>query len=88
MNNFTFSDKGWDDYLYWQRTDKSILRKINELLKDLQRNGASNRLGKPEALKYRQAWSRRINQEHRLVYTVDESGNLFILSIKWHYEGV
>ena len=69
MNNFTFSDKGWDDYLYWQRTDKSILRKINELLKDLQRNGASNRLGKPEALKYRQAWSRRINQEHRLVYT-------------------
>ena len=86
MNNFTFSDKGWDDYIYWQRTDKSILRKINELLKDLQRNGASNRLGKPEALKYRQAWSRRINQEHRLVYTVDESGNLFILSIKGHYE--
>ena len=86
MNNFIFSDKGWDDYLYWQRTDKSILRKINELLKDLQRNGASNRLGKPEALKYRQAWSRRINQEHRLVYTVDESGNLFILSIKVHYE--
>ena len=86
MNNFTFSDKGWDDYLYWQRTDKSILRKINELLKDLQRNGASNGLGKPEALKYRQSWSRRINQEHRLVYTVDESGNLFILSIKGHYE--
>ena len=86
MNNFIFSDKGWDEYLYWQRTDKSILRKINELLKDLQRNGASNRLGKPEALKYRQAWSRRINQEHRLVYTVDESGNLFILSIKGHYE--
>ena len=86
MNNFIFSDKGWYDYLYWQRTDKSILRKINELLKDLQRNGASNRLGKPEALKYRQAWSRRINQEHRLVYTVDESGNLFILSIKGHYE--
>ena len=86
MNNFIFSDKGWDDYLYWQRTDKSILRKINELLKDLQRNGASNSLGKPEALKYRQAWSRRINQEHRLVYTVDESGNLFILSIKGHYE--
>ena len=86
MNNFIFSDKGWDDYLYWQRTDKSILRKINELLKDLQRNGASNRVGKPEALKYRQAWSRRINQEHRLVYTVDESGNLFILSIKGHYE--
>ena len=86
MNNFILSDKGWDYYLYWQRTDKSILRKINELLKDLQRNGASNRLGKPEALKYRQAWSRRINQEHRLVYTVDESGNLFILSIKGHYE--
>ena len=64
----------------------TLAKKINELLKDLQRNGASNGLGKPEALKYRQAWSRRINQEHRLVYTVDESGNLFILSIKGHYE--
>ncbi|MDO5116510.1 MAG: Txe/YoeB family addiction module toxin [Synergistaceae bacterium] len=86
MGNFTFSDKGWDDYLYWQRTDKSILRKINELLKDIQRNGASAALGKPESLKYRKAWSRRINQEHRLVYTVDEFGNTLILSIRGHYE--
>ena len=86
MSNFTFSDKGWDDYLYWQRTDKSILRKINELLKDIQRNGMSVGLGKPEPLKYRKAWSRRINQEHRLVYAVDEFGNTLILSIRGHYE--
>ncbi|MDO4559761.1 MAG: Txe/YoeB family addiction module toxin [bacterium] len=86
MSNFTFSYKGWDDYLYWQRTDKSILRKINELLKDIQRNGMSVGLGKPESLKYRKAWSRRINQEHRLVYAVDEFGNTLILSIRGHYE--
>ena len=86
MSNFTFSDKGWDDYLYWQRTDKSILRKINKLLKDIQRNGMSVGLGKPEPLKYRKAWSRRINQEHRLVYAADEFGNTLILSIRGHYE--
>ena len=85
MSNLTFSDKGWDDYLYWQFTDKRILRKINELLKDIQRNGYEG-IGKPEPLKYRSAWSRRINHEHRLVYILDESGNIFILSLKGHYE--
>lgn len=85
MSNLTFSDKGWDDYLYWQFTDKSIIRKINELLKDILRNGYEG-IGKPEPLKYRKAWSRRINQEHRLVYTIDESGDVFILSLKGHYE--
>jgi len=85
MSNLTFSDKGWDDYLYWQFTDKSIIRKINELFKDIKRNGHEG-IGKPEPLKYRKAWSRRINQEHRLVYTLDESGNVFILSLKGHYE--
>lgn len=85
MSNLTFSDKGRDDYLYWQFTDKSIIRKINELLKDIQRNGYEG-IGKPEPLKYRMAWSRRINQEHRLVYTLDESGNVFVLSLKGHYE--
>lgn len=85
MSNLTFSDKGWDDYLYWQFTDKSIIRKINELLKDIQRNGYEGK-GKPEPLKYRKAWSRRINHEHRLVYTFDEGGNVFVLSVKGHYE--
>lgn len=59
--------------------------KINELLKDIQRNGYEG-IGKPEPLKYRSAWSRRINHEHRLVYILDESGNIFILSLKGHYE--
>jgi len=85
MSNLIFSDKGWDDYLYWQVTDKSIVRKINELLKDIQRNGYDG-IGKPEPLKYRKAWSRRINHEHRLVYVLDDSGNVLILSVKGHYE--
>ncbi|NLK72864.1 MAG: Txe/YoeB family addiction module toxin [Clostridiales bacterium] len=85
MSNLIFSDKGWDDYLYWQFTDKAVIRKINELLKDILRNGYDG-LGKPEPLKHRKAWSRRINQEHRLVYMLDESKNVFILSLKGHYE--
>lgn len=86
MNEFTFSDKGWEDYLYWQRTDKATLRKINELLKDILRSGPAEGLGKPEPLKYRKAWSRRVDREHRLVYAVDEAGNIYILSIRGHYE--
>jgi len=85
MGNLAFSDKGWDDYLYWQFTGKSIVRKIIELLKDIERNGYDG-IGKPEPLKYRKAWSRRISQEHRMVYTSDESGNVFVLSLKGHYE--
>ncbi len=85
MGNLIFSDKGWDDYLYWQFTDKSIIRKINELLKDIQRSGYEG-IGKPEPLKYRRAWSRRINQEHRLVYNLDDKGSIFIFSLKGHYE--
>lgn len=85
MSNLTFTDKGWDDYLYWQVTDKAIVRKINDLLKDIQRNGYEG-IGKPEALKYRKAWSRRINHEHRLVYVIDEIGTVLVLSLKGHYE--
>lgn len=85
MSKLIFSDKGWEDYLYWQHSDKSILRKINDLLKDIQRNGYSG-IGKPEPLKHRKAWSRRINREHRLVYMLDEDGSVLILSLKGHYE--
>ena len=85
MNNI-FSEKAWEEYLYWQINDKSILKKINELIKDINRNGVSNGLGKPEALKFRKAWSRRISHEHRLVYNVDENNNLLIISCKGHYE--
>lgn len=86
MSNITFSDIAWDDYLYWQSTDKATLRKINELIRDVNRNGLSNGIGKPEALKHRKAWSRRIDLKNRFVYTADEKGNILILSLRGHYE--
>lgn len=86
MGNLTFSDEAWDDYLYWQMNDKTVVRKIIELLKDTQRNGLSKGTGKPEPLKYRKAWSRHINYEHRLVYNMEDSGTIYIFSMKGHYE--
>jgi toxin YoeB len=70
----TFRQKAWEDYLYWQQTDKKILKRINVLIKDIQ-NNAFGGIGKPEALKYQYSgfWSRRINEEHRLVYTIVEN---------------
>lgn len=85
MSNLTFTDEAWDDYLYWQMNDKSVVRKINELLKDIQRNGFEG-IGKPEPLKYRKAWSRRINHEHRLVYMIESDGSVSIHSLRGHYE--
>lgn len=85
MNNI-FSEEAWDEYIEWQIKDKTMVRKINELIKDINRNGISNGKGKPEPLKYRKAWCRRITQEHRLVYNFDENKNLVIISCKGHYE--
>ena len=85
MNNI-FSEEAWDEYIEWQIKDKTMVRKINELIKDINRNGISNVKGKPEPLKYRKAWSTRITQEHRLVYNFDENKNLVIISCKGHYE--
>ncbi len=85
MNNI-FSEKAWEDYTDWQMIDKTIIKKINELIKDINRNGLSTGIGKPEPLKHRKAWSRRITQEHRLVYNFDEDKNLIILSCYGHYE--
>ncbi len=84
--NKIWSDKSWDDYLSWQIQDKKILKRINELVKDIERNGLSKGIGKPEPLRYRKAWSRRINHEHRLVYNLDDNNNLWIISCKGHYE--
>ena len=83
--NKLWVDEAWEEYLYWQVIDKKIVKKINELLKDISRNGVSEGIGKPESLKYRKAWSRRINEEHRLVYFIENS-NIVILSCKGHYE--
>ncbi|MFG6384494.1 MAG: Txe/YoeB family addiction module toxin [Lachnospiraceae bacterium] len=83
--NKLWADRAWDDYLYWQQQDKKVLKRINELIKDIERNGVSKGIGKPEPLRYRKAWSRRIDQENRLIYNVDEHGNLWIVSCKGHY---
>lgn len=83
--NKLWSDKAWEDYIYWQTQDKKTLKKINDLVKDIERNGLSEGIGKPEPLKYRKAWSRRIDKENRLIYTIDENQNLWIVACKGHY---
>jgi toxin YoeB len=81
----SWDQHGWEDYLYWQKTDKKILRKINELIRDTMRQPFEG-LGKPEALKENLTgcWSRRIDQEHRLVYKVLDDA-ILILQCRYHY---
>lgn len=81
-----FSSKAWDNYLYWQKTDKAMVKRINVLMKDIQRN-PFNGIGKPEPLKHGLSgyWSRRINDEHRIVYKVAED-NLLIAQLRYHYK--
>jgi toxin YoeB len=81
-----WSDEAWADYVAWQAQDKKTLKKINELIKDVERNGLSKGIGHPEPLRYRDGWSRRIDKKNRLVYDIDESGNVWIISCKGHYE--
>jgi toxin YoeB len=84
--NKLWSDKSWDEYMFWQSTDKKTANKINALIKNIEREGLSKGLGKPEPLRHRKAWSRRIDHENRLVYSIDENGYLWIISCKGHYE--
>ena len=86
MDEFTFSLSAWEDYCYWQTQDKKTLRKINELIKDIRRNGPLAGLGKPEQLRYRAGYSRRIDDANRLVYDIDELKDIKILSCRGHYE--
>lgn len=86
MNDFTFTDKGFADYVYWQFQDKRTIKKINNLLEDIKRNGAMQGIGKPEPLKRRQGYSRRIDEANRLVYDIDELQNIRIISCKGHYD--
>ena len=84
--NKLWSDRAWDDYLYWQIQDRKTLKKITALVKDIERNGVASGIGKPEPLRYRDGWSRRIDEKNRLVYDVDSAGNLLIASCRGHYE--
>lgn len=81
----TFSEHAWEEYLYWQKTDKKVLRRINQLIKEIQRTHFEG-IGKPEPLKHGLAgyWSRRINDEHHLVYKVTENA-LLIAQLRYHY---
>jgi len=81
----TFAPKAWDSYLHWQTTDKAIVKRINTLIKDIQRNPFEG-IGKPEPLKHALSgfWSRRINDEHRIVYKVTED-NILIAQLRYHY---
>ena len=83
--NLVFADKAWDDYLYWQKNNKQVLKKINGLIKEIKREPFEG-LGEPEPLKYNWSgyWSRRITLEHRIVYKVKEN-NLLIAQCRYHY---
>ena len=80
-----FSEHGWEDYLYWQQIDRKMLLRINALIKEIQRQPFQG-IGKPEPLRHGLAgyWSRRINDEHRMVYKVQEDA-LLIAQLRYHY---
>jgi toxin YoeB len=81
----SFTADGWEDYVYWSEADRAMLRRINRLIRDTLREPFAG-IGKPEPLKHAMAgsWSRRIDQEHRLVY-VYEDGHLIIVQCRYHY---
>ncbi|MBC7653542.1 MAG: Txe/YoeB family addiction module toxin [Oligoflexus sp.] len=83
---FIFVEDSWEDYLYWQKIDKKILAKINEFLRGISRIPFSG-IGKPEPLKhkYKGYWSRRINDEHRLIYKIYED-EIIIAKCRFHYD--
>lgn len=80
-----FSEHAWEDYLYWQRTDRKIMERINRLIKEIERSPFEG-TGKPEPLRHSLSgyWSRRITDEHRIVYKV-ERDSLIIAQLRYHY---
>ena len=86
MNDLTFTAEGFSDYVYWQAQDKKTLKKINSLLEDIKRNEVMGGTGKPEPLRHRSGYSRRIDEANRLIYDIDELQNIKIISCRGHYE--
>jgi len=84
----TFAEDGWSEYLYWQTQDKKTLKRINQLLQSIERDGVLEGIGKPEPLKYRPGYSRRIDDCNRLIYDIDELHDIKIISCKGHYENM
>ena len=81
-----FVDESWEDYLYWQKNDKKLVKRINSLIKDISKSPFSG-IGKPEPLKhkYKGYWSRRINDEHRLIYRA-QNDEIWIVKCRFHYD--
>ena len=86
MSKFVFLEKAWTDYTYWQTQDKKILKKINDLLNDIGRNGYDG-IGHPEPLRENLAgwWSRKIDEKNRLVYRLTDEDSVEIAQCKGHY---
>lgn len=80
-----FSEQAWEDYQYWQKHDRKLVERINTLIRDIQRDPYAG-IGKPEPLRHALSgyWSRRINEEHRIVYKVQEN-SLLIAQLRYHY---
>ena len=80
-----FAEKAWDDYLYWQKTDKKMLNRINTLIMDIKREPFEG-IGKPEPLKHVLSgyWSRRINDEHRIIYKIRQD-SILLAQLRYHY---
>ncbi len=86
MNDFTFDKDAWEEYVYWQTQDRKTLKKINNLIEDIRWTGAMQGIGKPEPLKHRAGYSRKIDEANRLVYDIDELQNIHIIACRGHYE--
>ncbi len=85
MNDFTFTNDAMAEFMDWIKKDKKTANKIYSLIEDIRRNGAMQGIGKPEALKYRSGYSRRIDEANRLIYEIDDLQNIKIISCRGHY---
>lgn len=85
MPNVWFQEDSLEEFIYWANNDRKTLNRIKQLFDDIERNGAAKGIGKPERLKHKSGWSRRIDQEHRLVYEVKDNV-IEVKSRKGHYD--